>query len=80
VRGCSDVAEYRVQLDCRRALTELTLDVEPVREAADPENLTRRLEEAFQATLNLRVPVRLLPAGSLPRYEMKAQRWVRAGD
>ncbi len=80
VRVCPDVAEYRVQLDCRRALAELSLEVEPAREAPEVSTLARRLEEAFQAALNLRVPVRLLPSGSLPRFEMKAQRWVRLNN
>jgi phenylacetate-coenzyme A ligase PaaK-like adenylate-forming protein len=42
--------------------------------------LPRRLEQSFQTALNLRVPVVLVPAGSLPRFEMKAQRWVRVTE
>jgi phenylacetate-coenzyme A ligase PaaK-like adenylate-forming protein len=39
--------------------------------------MQRRIEQSFQTALNLRVPVRLLAPGSLPRFEMKAQRWAR---
>ncbi|HEY5910031.1 MAG TPA: AMP-binding protein [Verrucomicrobiae bacterium] len=80
VRTCPEVAEYRVQLDRRRALPELSLDVEPAPGTPDTATLSGRLAEACQTALNLRIPVRLLPPGSLPRCEMKAQRWVRVSD
>jgi phenylacetate-CoA ligase len=77
VRGYPDITEYRVQLDCRAAMAELLLEVEAAEGAAGLESLPRRLEQSFQTALNLRVPVRLLPPGSLPRFEMKAMRWVK---
>jgi len=77
VRGFPEVAEYRVQVDCRNAMTELSLEVEPTSDIHSPASVARRLEQSFQNTINLRVPVALLPPGSLPRFEMKAQRWVR---
>jgi phenylacetate-CoA ligase len=77
VRGFSEVAEFRVELDCRRAMPELLVEAETARDCADPSSLQSRLEQSLQTALNLRVPVRLLPVGSLPRFEMKAQRWVR---
>jgi phenylacetate-CoA ligase len=80
VRGYPEVAEYRVQLDCRSAMTELSLEVEPVADSTRLASLPQRLEQSFQAALNLRVPVVLLPGGSLPRFEMKAQRWVRVTE
>jgi phenylacetate-CoA ligase len=79
VRAFPEVTEYRVQLDCRQAMIELALEVEPADSAASSE-LQRRLEQTFQSSLNLRVPIRLLPPGSLPRFEMKAQRWVRVTE
>ncbi len=66
-----------MQLDCRRALTELSLEVEPVARAAAADGLAHQLEEAFRSALNLRVPVQVLPKGSLPRFEMKARRWIK---
>jgi phenylacetate-CoA ligase len=80
VRGCPEVTEYRVQLDCRSAMTQMSLEVEPVPDCHDLATLQDRLEQSFQSTLNLRVPVRLLPAGSLPRFEMKAMRWHRINE
>ena len=80
VRAYPEVAEYRVQLDCRSAMTELSLEVETAANSPGLASLPRRLEQSFQTALNLRVPVVLVPAGSLPRFEMKAQRWVRVTE
>ena len=80
VRACPDVAEYRVQLDGRQAMLELSLEVEPKADCPDRGSLQNRLEQSCQAALNLRIPVRLLPTGSLPRFEMKAQRWTRVTE
>jgi phenylacetate-CoA ligase len=38
------------------------------------------VQEALHGVFNLRVPVALAPAGSLPRFEMKARRWNFAVD
>ena len=77
VRACPDVAEYRVQLDCRQTMAELSLEIEPMGKDIEARSLQHRLERSLQTVLNLRVPVRVLPAGSLPRFEMKAQRWTK---
>ncbi len=77
VRAHPQVGEYRVQLDCRQAMAELSLELEPTADCATPNSLQQQLEQSFKSTLNLRVPVQLLPRGSLPRFEMKSQRWVR---
>ena len=77
VRACPEVAEYRVQVDCRQAMAELSLEVETVPGSPSPASLQRRLEQSFQTVLHLRVPVRPVPPGSLPRFEMKARRWVK---
>ena len=77
VRSCPDVTEYRVQLDCRSPMAQLSLEAETAPECHDPAGLQDRLEHSFQSALNLRVPVRLLPPGSLPRFEMKAARWMK---
>ena len=75
-----EVVEYRVQLDCRQAMPELSLEVEAAANSPGVASLPRRLEQSLQTALNLRVPVVLVPAGSLPRFEMKAQRWVRVTE
>ena len=74
VRSVGGVAEYRVEINQADTLTEMSVEVEP--EAADYENLAKRLAIAFQENLSLRVPIRLAEPNSLPRFELKAKRWI----
>lgn len=77
IRGFRDVAEYRVTLSERGALTELSVELEPAPGLAHPELLAQRLRCAFHTGLGLRVPVTLVAPGTLPRFEMKSRRWVK---
>ena len=77
VRGFAEIAEYRVQVTDKNALAELRLEIEPVKELRDLEGLLARVGKAFETALALRVPVSAVPPGTLPRFEMKAQRWVK---
>lgn len=78
VRGIDGVAEYRATLTARGALAELSLEVEPAPSVADTDALRQAVEVALRAAFHLRIPVALAPCGSLPRFELKARRWVRA--
>jgi phenylacetate-CoA ligase len=75
VRACEGIAEYRVEIQTDRALSEMIIQVEP--SGDDDAALVHRLELALRNALGLRVPVVSVARGSLPRFEMKAQRWVR---
>jgi phenylacetate-CoA ligase len=77
LRGFSEIAEYQVEVDRSRALVELSLRIELLTDcaAAEAEALVARVQHALHGAFNLRVPVALAPAGSLPRFEMKARRW-----
>jgi hypothetical protein len=35
------------------------------------------LEKDFETAFALRVPITTVPFGTLPRFEMKGQRWVK---
>jgi len=76
VREFSEVAEYRVKVVQVQSLTELRLEIEPVTECADAKALVQRMQKAFQESLALRVPIEVAASGTLPRYELKAKRWV----
>jgi phenylacetate-CoA ligase len=78
VRGFPEIAEYRVEAYEDRGMTELRIVVEPDREGMD--TLAPRVTDAIHAALGLRCEVRVAPAGSLPRYELKAKRFVRTRD
>ena len=78
IRTRPGVAEYRVELSRRGALTEVQVAVEPASEVTDAARLTHDLETALRTAFQLRIPVRLVAQGELPRFEMKARRWVDA--
>jgi phenylacetate-CoA ligase len=77
MRDFEDVAEYRVEIRQGPALAELRLEVEPVAECQDATALTKRIEARVRSAFSLRVPVTICPPGTLPRFEMKAHRWLR---
>ncbi len=73
---CSGVAEYQAHLSRAGALTQLELRIE-LAPGADPKAVTHQVERRLRDALALRVPVTTVPQGSLPRFDMKAQRWPR---
>jgi phenylacetate-CoA ligase len=74
LRSAGGVAEYRVTISRDDALVEMSVEVES--DNGDDGALAKRLAKAFQESLTLRVPVKLVEPGSLPRFELKAKRWV----
>jgi len=74
VRSDGGVAEYRVTISRNDALAEMSVEVEP-NDSGD-NGLAKRLAKAFHESLSLRVPVTLVEPGALPRFELKAKRWV----
>jgi phenylacetate-CoA ligase len=75
LRSTGGVAEYCVEISESRSLTELRLEVEP--ESGCGQGLAHRIEAALRDALSLRIPVTIVAQGSLPRFEMKAKRWVK---
>lgn len=76
IRGFAEVAEYRVHVSLKQALTEMRVEIEPIAGAAT-QALATQLEQMFHKAFALRVPVSVVAAGTLPRFEMKAMRWVK---
>ena len=75
LRAVGGVAEYRVRVSQKLGLTELSLEVEPVPGADN--GLAHYIEASLRDALSLRIGVTLVAPGALPRFEMKARRWVR---
>jgi phenylacetate-CoA ligase len=78
LRRFNDLAEYRVDVARTAALTELRVQIEPTADCLDPHHLRATVEKSLQTVFALRIPVTLLPHGTLPRFEMKARRWIVA--
>ncbi len=75
VRSIEGIAEYQVELIRTGTLPELTVKIETADEMTDSDRLARQLMNQFETVLSLRVPVTPVAKGSLPRFEMKANRW-----
>lgn len=80
LRRFPEVAEYQVTVQQEEGLAELVLRVEPSPDCPDVGGLVKGLDAALREALALRVPVLAVPPGSLPRFELKARRWVRADN
>ena len=79
VRGFTAVTEYRVEVHQDRAMTEVNLLVEPSPDCGDTAGLAAKIATALETTFALRIPVRCVAVGTLPKFEMKAKRWIVIG-
>lgn len=70
LRSFPEIEEYRITRLKAGDMDEIELEVEC------PDTVTPRIEVALRQALSLRVPVRAVAAGTLPRYELKARRIV----
>jgi phenylacetate-CoA ligase len=77
VRACGGVAEYRVEVSTRHTLPEVRIEIEPLPGHQDAPSLQHHLETALRNAFSLRFSVSSVAPGTLPRFEMKAKRWVR---
>jgi phenylacetate-CoA ligase len=77
LRTCGGVAEYQVKVVRNGALAELVLIIEPERDCGEVDGLVALVKKRFLQAFALRVPVEVVASGSLPRFEMKAKRWLR---
>jgi phenylacetate-CoA ligase len=72
VRNLPEITEYRVTVHKGAGLAEVSLEIE----SNGAKGLAAHLSSAFESAFSLRIPVREVPGGTLPRFEMKARRWV----
>ena len=77
IREHANIAEYRVELRKAGAMDEIAITIEPADGCAAPDELAANLESELKSAFALRVPVSIAAPGELPRFEMKAKRWVR---
>jgi phenylacetate-CoA ligase len=76
VRRFAEVTEYRATVAKNGSLRELSLEIEVAAGADGATAVTGRLSEALRESLGLTVPLTIVEAGVLPRFEMKARRFV----
>ncbi|MDB6024048.1 MAG: phenylacetate--CoA ligase family protein [Verrucomicrobiales bacterium] len=76
IRSCGGIAEFRMHISHAHALPEIKVVIEPASDCSEPKQLSDKLGKMFSHAFALRVPVEIVNAGALPRFEMKAKRWV----
>jgi phenylacetate-CoA ligase len=76
VREFEGVAEFRIRVDGSGPMTELCLEIEPA-VVGDGAGLAGKVAAAMRDRLNFTPRVRVVEPGSLPRFEMKAKRFIR---
>ncbi len=77
LRGVEGLAEFRVDVDQRGSLTEMSVTVEPDAEE-NSTVLAARVVRAIKDCFHFQPKVRVVAPGSLPRFEMKARRFIRS--
>ena len=77
VRANHDVTEFRATVARESAMRHLTVEIE-VRPAADGAAIAETVALALKEALGLTVAVHAVAANALPRFEMKARRFVIA--
>jgi len=76
VRSFPEVVEFRATVAQRGSMRTLALEIEPVGEGVDEAALSAGVARMMREALGLTVPVRVVGQGSLPRFELKAKRFV----
>ena len=79
VRRFHEVAEFRSLVSWSGSLRSLLVEVEPRSDITGDAELVTRVAHELRVALGLTVPVRLAASGSLPRFEMKARRFIVEG-
>ena len=72
LRKFAEIIEYRVEIDRSSPLAAVRIEVEPTPGVSA--GLAARLVDAIRDELMFRAEVALAASGTLPRFEMKAQR------
>jgi len=76
VRRFSEVAEFRSTVRRAGSLRALTLEIEATDATNSHSELAGRVAHQLRLALGLTVPVTVVAAGTLPRFEMKARRFI----
>jgi phenylacetate-CoA ligase len=76
VRRFPEVVEFRTTVSQPGAMRSLTVEIELTPQAGDASAAVARVSQRLHEGLGLSVRVKAVEAGTLPRFEMKARRFV----
>ena len=83
IRQFPAVAEYRIQVRHHKSMQQIQIEIEAHPEAdasGKGAELPTKIAQAFKDRFNFQVNVLSAPAGTLPRFEMKGNRFFRVVD
>ncbi len=75
IRSFPEVVEFQVLQTMRQSMAELEVRLEA--DARARPDLAERVQRELADAFALRVPVRVVEPGALPRYEFKSKRWIK---
>jgi phenylacetate-CoA ligase len=76
IRAFPEVAEFRSTVHHGGAMRALAIEIELAAGAGDGHQVALHVSQEVREALGLTVPVRVVEPGALPRFEMKARRFV----
>lgn len=77
MREFPEIEEFRVETFTRHAMRELKLVIEPGSEQSSGAGLQDRVSSLVRERIGLRPEVELVAPGTLPRFELKAKRFLK---
>ena len=75
VRQVAEVVEFRSTVSRPGALRSLRLEIE-LTASCEPAAVSSRLAANLRDAIGMTVPITIVDAGTLPRFEMKASRFI----
>ena len=79
IRQHEGVDEFRVTIITRQQMAELQIEIECA-DSIDSDNMCQAMSADFQRQLGLRPIIKAVPCHTLPRFELKAKRFIKIGD
>jgi phenylacetate-CoA ligase len=76
VRTLPEVVEFRATVSRAGAMRTLSVEIEPSPDAVNQADTAAALARELREALGLNVVVQVVEPGSLPRFEMKARRFI----
>lgn len=76
VRRFTEIGEYRATVGVNGSLRELSVEIELAPGVDGRSDVPTRVAAALRESLGLSVPLRVVEANTLPRFELKARRFV----
>ena len=80
IRTFDEVIEYRSTVTCGSSMRALSVEIELRPTVSDPDRVADGVATKLREALGLAVPIRAVGVGALPRFEMKARRFIVETD